>query len=805
MLSDFTYALRQLAKTPLVTAAAICSLALAFGANTALFSIFDRLVLRPHAYAEPATLVRVWSNNPTAGIVGPGISWPKYELLRDQQTVFAHLGASTFSSFAYSRDGGEPEQLSGLRVTPAFFKALGVEPARGRNFNPDEDGPGAPPVAVVSHEFWQTHLGARSGAVGEIITLNGVAHTVIGILPPLTVPFNNLPIFITHAHEPLGLSAEQVRVGANYLQLTARLKPGISFQRANEEVARLGQRYEQAFPNQFDAKNPAELRTLTEELAGNLRPTMNMLLGAVAAVLLIACANVSNLFLARLSARQKEIAVRLALGATRAHLIRQFLIESLLFAVIATLLGLALGRAALVAVEQLAANQLAPNTTFSLSGPTLLFSAALCGLTALGVGLVPALSASRLGLAEVLKDATRGAAGGVRGGRFRAGLIVAEVALAVVLLIGSALLLVSFYRLQRTPPGLNPAHAAYAFASAPVERYKTTMQQAEFFERVIERLKAVPRVQFAAVTTNLPLNGGARAPYTVFGDTIKPLTERPLASLLIVTGEFFQVLQIPLREGRTMNARDREGTPRVCLINESFARRLFPNQSALGKILLRGRDAEVKNEIIGVVGDVKSNGLGAPPPDSIYYAFLQMGKPGAAIVARLDGDPEALQGIMRTAVAEVDRQQPIAFFSTMENLLKATTGFQLLVAGLTGIFAGVALLLTAVGIYSVLAYSVGQRTNEIGVRMALGASQNAVVALILGQGLRLVGIGLGAGLAFAAGASWLIRSLLFGVNPFNPLLYAGVAVVFLGIAVVACLLPSLRAARIDPIIALRSE
>ncbi|WP_438483218.1 ABC transporter permease [Oleiharenicola lentus] len=806
MLSDLTYAVRQLLKAPLVTSAAILSLSLALGANTALFSIFDKLVLRPHAFPEPSALVRVWTNNPATNFVGPAFSLPKYELIRDHQSAFSAFAASAFAGFAFVRDGGEPEQITGLRVTRDFFPALGVPMARGRVFSLDEDKPGAAPAVVISHEFWQTRLGSRENVDGDMLNLNGLPHTITGVLPPqLGTPFTTTLVFTNRVQEPAGLNVDQVRVGATYLQVTARLKPGVSFQQANEQIVQLNQRYAAEFSDRLDAKNPIELRTLTEELAGNLRPTLRMLLGAVAAVLLIACANVSNLFLARLSSRQKEIAVRLSLGATRQHLIRQFLLESLLFAVSAALLGLALAKLGLIGVEQLAANQLAPNTTFALNGPTLAFSGALCLLSALAVGLVPALQASRLGLSDVLKDAGRGTPGGARSGRFRSVLIVAEVGLSVVLLVGSALLLLSFARLQKTPSGINPEGIAYAFVNAPVERYRTPVQQAEFHERVLERLKANPQVTHAAAALAVPLGGGPIAPYTIFGTTVLPIAERPLASLQAVTPEFFQAFQITLREGRTFTTQDRTGTPGVCVINESFAKRIFPGESALGKVLTRGRDADVKHEIVGIVADVRSNGLGAPPPDVVYYPFYQLPRSGANVIVRTTGDPAGLQAVIRTAVAEIDRQQPLAFFNTMQTLVTTNTGFQRLVASLTGIFAAVALLLTAIGLYSVLAYSVAQRTSEIGIRMALGASRSDVVSMVLKHGMRLVVIGLFIGLAAAAGTSYLIRSLLFSVEPVNPVLYGGVSVLFALIALVACLLPSLKAARIDPLVALRSD
>ena len=800
------YAIRQLVKAPLISSAAVLSLALAIGANTALFSIFDRLILRPHRFEDPDRLVRVWQNNPRNGIVTPGNSLMRYELIRDEAKSFEHLAGATFSSFSYAKPNTDPEQIQGQRVTHTFFRTLGVELQRGRSFTPEEDKPGGEPVAVISHEFWQTRLGGVENAVGQPLRLNGLDYTIIGITPPqLSNPWSTTLVFISNWWAPPQLLPSQVQAGASYMTITARLKPDVTFDEANREIAMLGQRYGAAFAGRMDAQNPAELRTLTHELGGNLRPTLNLLLGAVAAVLLIACANVSNLFLASLSARHKEVAIRLSMGADRKDLLRQFLLESLIFSVVATTAGSLLGRAALAGITQIATNQLPPNTVFEFSGRTFVFMAAICALSAIFVGLFPALQSSRVGIADVLKDAARGTPGGTRGARFRSSLIVVQVAISVVLLIGSALLLVSFHRLQATPAGMDPTGVATAFVSAPPERYKTPAEQSAFYDRVIERLKAVPQVKNAGVAFGLPLNGSPIAPYTVFGQQILPLAERPLANLHIVTGDFFETLKIPVREGRVMNADDREGTPFVCLINESFAKRIYPGRSAVGQILLRGRDAEVHVQIIGVVGDVKANGLNAPPPDAIYYAFTQMGKPAASLVARVDGDANALQSIMRTAVVQVDPNQPIAVFQTMDTIVEQASGFQKLLAGLVAIFASVALVLTAIGLYGVIAYSVGQRTSEIGIRMAMGARPGQILSHVLSDGMRLVVLGLAIGLIAAAGSSRLLTALLFSVNPIHPPLYSAVTLTFAAISALACLAPARRAARIDPLLALRTE
>lgn len=806
MLTDLKYALRSLLKTPGFTFVAVLTIAVGIGANTALFTVFNRLILDPVTLPQPSSLVALWTVNPNLNFNAPAVSWPRYEEIRTHARSFASVGNSAFDNFTLTGNG-EPEQLNGLRVTSSFFPTLGLRPLLGRNFTPAEDAPNGPAVALLSYELWQTRFGSRAAIIGETILLNGQSWQVVGVMPPkLSNPFGQTQVFAPRPFEVAGLTPVQVQNGASYTQPVARLAPGVTLAQANAELAALSKTYGTQFSTRLDAQNNSEARLFTETLIGNLRPTFYTLLGAVAFVLLIACANVASLFLGRLSARQKEIAVRQSLGAARGQIVRQFLLESLVFSVVAGALGLLFSLWALSAIESVSAAQLPPNTVLSLDWTALAFTGGVTVLSALLVGLAPALQASNTHISDTLKDTARGAAGGVRGGRFRAGLIVAEVALSVVLLVGSGLLLFSFLRLQRTPPGFHARGVAAAFVGIPLNRYKTGPEQALFFNQVIERLQANPQVKSAAAIIGLPLSGfNPVSPYSVGGRPVLPLSQRPLASFCIASDDYFKLLQIPVREGRTFNANDRDGAPGVCVINESFAKRLFPGESAVGKILLRGRDAEIKVEIVGLIADVKSNGLNAPPPDSIYYPMRQVGRPGMGLVARIDGDPAALQSILRTAVAAVDKDQPISFFQTMDATIDQSLGTQRIVASLTVIFAGIALVLAAVGLYSVLAYAVAQRTGEIGIRMALGAQPGAVVAMILRGGLKLVGLGLVIGLAVAALVARLLQSQLFAVEPFDPLIYGSVTVLFAVTAVIACLLPSLRASRVDPLIALRSE
>jgi predicted permease len=804
-MSDFRAAIRALQKSPAFTLVAVITIAVGIGANTTLFSVYDRLVLNPVTIPRPSSLVTIWTNNTQLNFNAPALSWPRYEDIRDHAQAFASLGISAFDNFTLTGNG-EPEQLNGQRVSATFFPTLGILPARGRNFTADEDLPNGPAVCILSHELWQTRFGGRERIVGENVTLNGQPWQVVGIMPPrLSPPFGQVQVFAPRVFEIGGLTAAQVQAGAVYAQPIARLRPGVALEQAATEIAALGRAYKEQFASRLDSTSTCEPRMFVATLVGNLEPAFYTLIGAVSFVLLIACANVASLFLSRLTARHKEIAVRQSLGATRARVVRQFLIESLVFSLIAGALGVLVCLWSLAAIQSTIASQLPPNTTLTLNWRALAFTGGVTMISALLIGLVPALQASKARLVDVLKDSARGSSS-ESGGRFRAALIVGEVALSVVLLVGSSLLLMSFLKLQRTSPGFEAAGAATAFVGVPLTRYKTPGQQADLFNQVIERLGANPAVTDAAAAIGLPLSGlNPRSPYGVGGRPILPLPQRPLAGLGIVSDDYFRLMKIGIAEGRAFRADDREGAPNVCIVNASLARHVFPGESALGKTLLRGRDAEIKSEVVGVIHDVKTNGLNAPVPDEIYYPMRQLGRPGMNVIARTVGDPARLQAIIRTAVAAVDKDQAISFFATLETNVAASLGAQRIVASLTTIFAGLAFVMSVVGLYSVLAYAVSQRTVEIGIRMALGAQSAQVIRLIMRSGLELVAIGLVLGLAAAAGAARVIQTLLFNVRPLEPFVYAAVAASFAVAATLACLLPSLRASRIDPIVALRAD
>lgn len=806
---DLKFAFRALFKTPGFTAVAVLTIAVAIGANTALFSIFNRLVLHPIDLPEAGRLVRIWTNNKERNVVGPVMSVPKFELFRDTQTSFSSIDASAFNAAVLTRPGAEPEQLGALNVTARFVPTLGLQLARGRNFTKEEDAANGPPVCLLGYDIWKTRFGQRETLVGETIMLNGIGTTVIGILPEkLPGPVAFAQLLLPWPFSPPGLTPAQMQGGAGYLQVTARLRPGVSYEQADAEVRTISRRYAQANPSRLDANNENELRTWIEEQVGPVRPTFLMLLTAVGCVLLIACANVSSLFLGRLSARHREIAVRLSIGATRGQLIRQFLVETAVFCAMATALGVLLAVWSLDGIQRLltSTNQLPAGTTFAIDLPALGFTIALSVLASLIIGFVPAVQASRVNLSEVLKDSARGAPGGARGSRFRGFLIVTEVTLSVVLLIGSGLLLASFIKLQSTPPGFTARGVASAFINLPPQRYPTKARQAEFYYQVLDQLRANPQVKTASAALGLPISGfGPRGVYAVEGRPIPPTSERAIAAINFVSEDYFAMMQIPLQAGRLIAPTDLEQSPGVVVINASFAQRLFPGKTAVGQVLLRGQKADIKLEIVGIVGDVKSQGLNTPPPDTMYLPLRQWGGVGMTLAVATSGDPAAMQAVLRTAVAAVDKTQALAFFTTMDAALQQSLGNQRISAWLTGAFAGIALLLSAVGLYSVLAYAVTQRTSEIGLRMALGAEKGQVISLILGQGMKLVALGLGLGLAVAAAGARLLASLLYEVEPLNPAVFGGVTVLFALVAVFACLLPSLRASRIDPLVALRTD
>jgi predicted permease len=795
-------ALRALRRSPGFSAIVILTMAVGIGANTAIFSVYDQLVLHPVTIPDPSSLVAIWFNNPHRNIQTFNSSIPRYDELRADVTSFSSVALSAFESFTLTGNG-EATQLNSRRVSATFFPTLGIAPARGRNFTEAEDVPNGPAVCIISHELWQAKFGGRDNLLGQTIELNGVPWEVIGIMPPnLSAPFTQVQVFAPRVFEVGGLTPAQIQAGAGFAQPIGRLKRGVTMEQARAELAAFSVGYKARHPANVDADNISEPRSYVGTLVAGFQPTMYTLLGAVGCVLLIACANVASLFLSRLLKRRKEIAVRLSLGATRATVVRQFLLESLTFSVAAGALGTLFAVWALGALQSVIASQLPPNTTLVLHWRALVFTGGITLLCSVLTGLVPALQASRPDVVEHLKDSARGTST-AQGGRLRQVLIVSEVMLSVVLLVGAGLLLVSFVKMQTTTAGFEPRGSASAFVSLP-PRYATPVQQAEFFAQVLAALKAQPGVTDAAIGYSVPLGGGARTPYGVAGRPLPTLGQRPLVGLNVISEGYFRVFEIPVVQGRAFSDDDRANAPNVCIVNQTFANRVFPGEPAIGKVLLFGANNR-RVEIVGVIRDVKNAGVNAPTPDEAYFPLHQLPRTGMNVIARTSGDASALQAPIRAAVAAIDRTQAVSFFSTTESTVTQSLGAQQLVATLTAVFAGLALLLSLSGLYAVLAYLVSQRTAEIGIRMALGATRGQVVSLIMRSGLVLVAIGLVLGLGCAAAATRLIRQLLFGVDGLSLGIHAAVAVIFAIVAALACLGPSLRASRIDPLVAFRAD
>ncbi len=800
--------MRSLLRSPGFTAVAVLTLGVALGACTALFSVLQAVVLRPLPYPNPDTLVSVWALQPARNLQAPAVSWDKYLAFRERRDVFAELSLSAGIAFTLTEGKGDPEQVLGQQVSANFLPVLGLAPVRGRNFLPEEDRAGAAPVALISQRLWRTRFGSDPAIVGRVIRLDGVAREVIGLLPdPLPVPFLNTDVLVTQARELPYLQPQQ-RDTAVFHQAIGRLAPGVTLAQASARVGELARQFGTANPGKLDAANANELRTLAQQVVGNLGGIFWALAGAVAAVLLIACANIANLFLARVSARRKEIAVRLSLGATRATIIRQFLGESLALTVASSALGLLLASWSLHGIQTLAGPQLPRAAEIGLDPVVFAFAVALALVGSVLVGLYPALQASRTDVGTVLKDTARGAIGGTAAKSFRGMLVIGQVALSLCLLICAGLLVLSFVRLQSVHPGFDPAGRAYGTINLPAAKYSTPELVRDFYARAQARLRAAPDFARAALTANLPLAGGGFfSPYLVQGRPVVPFSERPLATISNISADYFATAGITLAAGRAFTDADRADAPQVAIINQTLAKKLFPGADPLDHAFVIGPNSDIVVRIVGVVHDVKTGGLNLPAPDEIYFPLTQRGPSFCTVVAQARPGLAASTVIpaLRRVLADLDPHVALAAPQTMDQLVEQSLGVQRLTLALLLVFAALAALLAAVGLYSVMAYAVTRRTGEIGVRLALGASPRDIFGLVLQAGGTQVGLGLALGFVASLGATRLLGQALYEVKPFDPLVYTVVALAFAAIAALACIIPARRAMQVDPLVALRAE
>ena len=797
---DLRHGARALRKTPAFTAAAVLTVALGIGACAAIFSVVNGVLLRPPPYPDPQRLVlfeETRLGRPPEALATPG----RYFDWRREARSFQSIGATTGGGMTMVA-GGVPVRLKGLRITIDALPTLGVKPLLGRNFTPDEV-PGEQPyqrAALIGHGLWLRQFGGRPEVVGQTIQLDGGAFTVVGVLPrDHGLPDGNgivdqreMEVFT-----PLGFS-ESVRheYRGNFLKVFGRLAPGVTLAEARNEMAVVAERLARTEP--LNRGWGVQLRPLMESVVGKVRPVLLALLGAVGFLLLIACANVAGLLLARAGARSQELALRVALGATRSRVIRQLLVESLLLALVGGALGLVLAKGALVALLALAPEALPRTRDIALDGRALAFTTGLALLTGVAFGLLPALQGSRAQLHDTLKRSARGATRQ----RLRGLLVVGEVAVALVLLAGAGLLMRSFLGLLAVNPGFDPRHALTVRMNLD-DSPDARARPADFVESATARLAALPGVQAVAASARFPLaESPFILPFTILGRPEVTDTERPLSNHYQVSAEYFRAMGIPILRGRAFERTDRDGTARVAVISESLAARFFPGEDPIGKSLqIYGPPCQ----IVGVVGDVRIDPSSRQLGFQTYQPLAQWSWTKVNFVLRTSGPPESHEAAVRAAVAGLDRRIPVYSVRSFDALVAESIARQRLAMILFAVFSGLALLLAAVGIYGVMAYAVAQRRSEIGVRMALGAQAGNVVGLVFLQAARLLGLGLLLGLLGALVLTRFLEKLLYGVSARDPLTFLGMVGLLAATGAVACLLPARRAARLDPMVALRAE
>ena len=798
---DVRFAVRSLAKSRAVTGLAIVALALGIGATTTIFSVANGVLIEPLPYPDPDRLIRLIDSNPTLGFPRFATSPPDFRDWREQSRSFESLVTSTRASLNLTGDR-EPERIDAAAVSAGFFETLGLPLLAGRGFSPAEDQPNGPKAVVLSEGLWTRRFGRDPGIVGRAITLDGAPHTVVGIAPAaVDIPTKS------EAWVPLALEITEDQRGGHWLSTLGRLKPGVTLEQAQAEMSGIAARLAAQYP----ATNTGwglQLVRLKDLMVEDIRPALRALLWAVAAVLLIACLNVANLLLVRLASREREVAVRTALGAGRGRLLRQFLTESVLLSLAGGGLGLLLaawGTRALVAIN---ADNIPRAREIGVDGRVLLFTFGLSVATGLLFGLLPALQAARADLSRPLKEGGRGIAGGV-GGRLTSLLVLVEVAVALVLLVGAGLLLKSFSQLGSVPPGFDPRGVMTLNLQLPESTYAEEEAQARFFRELLPKISALPGVEHAGTGFPLPLSGGGFfLAFLVDGRPAPEPAAVPSSGIRMVSPGYLEAMSIPLVRGRTITAADDQGAERVVLVNQKLAASIFAGEEVLGKRITFGDPAAEDPKwrtIVGIVGDVRHAELDEEPGNETYVPVLQMPQPRTTIVARTAGDPGALSGPLRAAVQELDPSLPVFKVQTLEQVVAGSLAEPRLNTVLLAAFSLLALVLAAVGVYGVISYSVAQRTHEMGLRMALGASMRDVRKLVLGQGMRVVLAGVVMGLALAFLATKLLASLLYGVSSRDPLTFVLVPLVLAAVALVASWVPARRATRVDPVVALKYE
>jgi putative ABC transport system permease protein len=800
---DVRYGARVLVKRKGFMLVAVAALALGVGANTAIFSVVNAVLLRPLPFAESDRLVKIYVTDARRGITKYPTSYLNFADWRAQSSSFEAVAAHA-STGASVRAGEVPESVEGVYVSADLFRVLKAAPAMGRTFLPEEESAGSR-VVVISHEMWRKRFNSDPAIVNRQVLFDGDPVTVVGVMPEGF----RFPVEVVGPEywQPLNPKSEtNLERGQNYLSVVGRLKPGVTVEQAQAEMETVAARLEQQHAEK-NAGRGVNLVPLHEDIVGDVRPALLMLLGAVGFVLLIACANVANLTLARAASRSREIAVRSALGASRWRVARQLLTESLLLSLAGGLAGLLL---AVWGVEALAAAvpaDIPRAAEIGIDPAVLLFTLGVAVLSGVVFGLAPALRASKSDFNEALREGSRGSIEGFRGNRLRGLLVVSEVALSLVLLVGAGLMIRSFYELRAVRPGFDPQNLLTAGIGLPPNKYPDEASQAAFFKQVLERVAALPGVKSVGGVEPLPMSGNNwSTTVTVDGVPAPPPGQRQRTQTRVVSPGYHRAMGIPLLRGRFLTEQDTAQSPKAVVVSESFARQVFPGESAVGRRITPTLAPNFTAEIVGVVGDVKHRALDETPAPELYASYQQAPQPFLALVVR--AEPAVTAGLtnsVREAVLQIDPNQPLYNVKTMEELLSDSVARRRFNMTLLGVFAAIALALAAVGVFGVMSYSVTRRTHEIGIRVALGAQRRDVLRLVVGQGMALVGAGVALGLACALALSRLIAGLLYGVSASDPVIYAGVALLLSAVALLACYLPARRATKVDPMVALRYE
>ncbi|MEA2205262.1 MAG: putative transport system permease protein [Blastocatellia bacterium] len=810
LIKDIRYGIRSLMKRPGFTAIAIVTLALGIGANTAIFSVVNAVLLRPLPFPDPDRLVMIWEDAAFAGFPRNTPAPADYVDVKNQNTVFADMAAMDMRTFNLTGDG-EPEKVEARGVTASFFPLLGVKPALGRWFVADEDKPGATHVAMINYNLWQQRYGGDPSIIGRELSLNGEKYQVIGVMPAgFQFLDSKIGIWVPIAFTAEGLASR----GRHYLTVVARMKPGVTFAQADAEVRTIHKRIAQDNPENAGRVAGYAL-PLRDQVSGDLRRPLMVLLVAVAFVLLIACANIANLLLSRAASRRREMAVRAALGASRMRLMRQLLVESLLLSAVGCLCGLLLATWSFAFLQRLIPDGLATSTSLGIDLPVLGFTVVVTLLTAVIFGLAPAFQASRIDLNEALKQGGGRSGLNAGGNRLRSAMVVAEVALALVLLVGAGLLIQTFLKLREQYSGLRPESVLTLRTVLSRSKYPEHAQRINFYKQVLDRMKSLPGVVSAGYATTVPLAvRGGTSGFSIEGRVVEQLTAQGLAydaNHRQVSADYLKTMGIPIQQGRAFTDADNEQSIPVGIINETMAHQYWPGENPLGKRFKLGDPSD--NEvpwvtIVGVAGDVRQMGVDEPVKPEMYFPYQQGIEPFYAprdLAIRTSVDPLSLVATASNEIHQVDPDQPISNVRTMDQVLGEETSARRLGMTLLTIFAGLALLLATLGIYGVLAYFVVQHTQEIGVRMALGAQRSNILALVLKKGMGLTLLGIGIGLAAAFALTRLMASLLYGIGSTDPVTYGAIALLLTIVALLACYLPARRATKVDPMTALMYE